>query len=259
MPIGDPSDIAGLVGWWNTKLNVTVLTNVTGWTSREGNSFVMNSSGPSARPMLVSDSGVYERKVVLLDGVNDNLENLSADTPSISIATQTPVVIFVVLKYPTSQTGNTPDLFNLQSMVANRIQTTTIITGARDAIRATFAPGAAADAIEGVDFDAGDWLVVCLAASTGINTETFDLRLNNIVIDTGQISAGIGVDQITLGDFAGGSGFANTSYAEIVIYGGAGVSLTAANFTDLQDYFAREWFSQPGLGVGIGSGILGEG
>lgn len=259
MPITNPTDISGLIGWWTAKPNmgIAVLTNITGWTSQEGNSFVMNSPGPGARPSLESDSGVYERKVVVLDGIDEKLEHLSTDTPSISIAASVPMYYFIVFRAPTSNTGSNPEIINLHSVVADRINLEAHLSAPLDGIRAHWDVGGSVQITEGIHYDDGDWMVITVFSIDG--TSNLQMRLNNSDIGQNTIDVGAAVDQVVLGDPPGGTDFCNTRYAEIIIYGGEGVNLTAQNFADLQDYFEHEWFSQPGIGFGMGAGIIGEG
>jgi len=243
MSISNPTQIPGLVGWWTAKRGIIRTGDVIdSWTSQEGSSFVMDSPSGAAKPTMVADVGVFDREVVTYDGVDDVIENLPADTPSISIAADTPLFIFLVMKYPTAESSSGSRIYNFQTSLANRIEITTIIGTALGALRATISPGAAADAIEGTDFDQGDWLIVSVISPTGTTGAAFDIRLSNVIISAGSVGAGnLGVNECLLGHPSATS-FANTRYAEVVIYGGAGVSLSARNLGDLQAYFLRGWF-----------------
>lgn len=263
MPINNPTDISGLVSWWTAKSGIVRTGDVIdSWTSQEGSSLVLNSPSSDAKPTMSTDVGVNGREVVVYDGVDDVLENLIADTPSFVIATQTPVIIFLFMKYPSSNTGLQPKIINLQSSVAQRIEMSAVKDGILGGVRCTFAPGSAADADVTDDFSQGDWINLCMVAATGLNSGVIDIRVNNTIIDTGAIGAGIGAEQVVLGSSGGGAHFCNTRYAEILIYGGSGVTLTAQNFTDIQAYFENQWLTgakSSGIGFGVGSGITGEG
>jgi len=244
-----PNGITGLVGWWTAKRGIGRDGDlVNSWHSQEGD---LTLAAPTAvqRPAIVRDTKLFNREVIAYDGVDDLLTN-----SSLVIAANVPIFIFVVLRYPTMEVGGNSRILNLQSLLADRIELGTSTGPSLDSIRATYAPGTAADAIKGVDFIDDSWFVVCLASPIGTIGSEFDLLINNEVIDTAGIGSQIGADQCHLSSPQTDE-FANTRYAEVVIYGGAGVALSAGDFSGLQDYFEDEWFkpipSRAGTRIGV--------